>query len=141
MPDRLCDAEIARRQVSPHAQATPLVQFLYRQRGAALPVWWDGELRILPWGGQRGPLPAAGWCDANELEHPRWRASEPEAVEIPACMGHDGGVWYQILQGIRGIVVRDRNGPRVYMLTTAATHYYQVMTRSARMPVLIAQTI
>lgn len=49
LPDQLCDAEIVRRVVSPHAQATPLVQFLYRQARAALPVWWDGELRILPW--------------------------------------------------------------------------------------------
>jgi hypothetical protein len=38
--------------------------------------------------------------------------------------------------------VRDEQGrPRVYMLTETASHYYQVMTRSDRMPVPTGERI
>jgi hypothetical protein len=38
---------------------------------------------------------------------------------------------------MRGILVQDH----VYMLTEPASHYYEVMTRHDRMPVLIDQVI
>jgi hypothetical protein len=39
-------------------------------------------------------------------------------------------------------VVRDADGePVVYLLIEPATRYYQVMTRSDRMPVLIGEVI
>jgi hypothetical protein len=38
------------------------------------------------------------------------------------------------------VLVRDGGGcPHVYMLTEPASHYYNVMTRSDRMPVLIGR--
>ena len=52
-------------------------------------------------------------------------------------IGVDRGVWYQVKEGIKCVVVQNH----VYMLTEPATHYYRIMTRSNRMPILIGQTI
>jgi hypothetical protein len=60
----------------------------------------------------------------------------------PACFGFDKGIWFQIREGVRGILVRDEAGrPHVYLLTKPASHYYHVMTRQERMPVLIGERI
>ena len=63
-------------------------------------------------------------------------------VDIPAILGFDRGVWYAIRQGIRGLLVEDERGNAVvYMICEPASHYYRIMTRSDRMPVLIGERI
>ena len=109
-----------------------------------LPVIQDGQLSILEWGNRGGQtkLPKTGWCKKESLEAGKWRWLHPEPVEIPANFGLEKGIWFQIEQGIQGVVVRDESErPHVYMLTEAASHYFQVMTRHDRMPVLIDQRI
>jgi hypothetical protein len=57
-------------------------------------------------------------------------------------MGVDRGVWFAIREGVRGVVVRDEKGRDVvYDLVEPASHYYQVMTRSVWMPVLVGERI
>lgn len=145
MPDHLTEsAGLQKRTVTLSPAAEPLVQFLYREQPPYLPVWWEGQLLILPWGSNNktSRLPRVGWCWQEHLESGRWGWLQPEPVEIPACCGFDGGVWYQVQEGMRGVVVRDeQRQPRVYMLTQSATHYYEIMTRRNRAPVLINQTI
>ncbi|QDU08143.1 hypothetical protein V202x_15070 [Gimesia aquarii] len=52
------------------------------------------------------------------------------------------GVWYQVSQGIRGIVVGDQNeNPYVYLLLEPASHYYQVMTGYHLEPVFWGEQI
>src|SRR5262249_44864501 len=66
----------------------------------------------------------------------------PELVDIPACFAWDKGVWYQVREGVRGILVWDgEERACVYMLTEQASHYYQVMTRNERMPVFLGRRI
>jgi hypothetical protein len=63
-------------------------------------------------------------------------------VEIPASRGLDRGVWFQIRVGVKGLADRDEHGePVVNVLVEPASHYYQVMTRSPWMPVLIGERI
>jgi hypothetical protein len=51
-------------------------------------------------------------------------------------------VWFLVEQGVRGLLVPDERGIAVvYMVCQPASHYYQIMTRSRRMPVLIDQRI
>jgi hypothetical protein len=51
-------------------------------------------------------------------------------------------VWFLIETGIRGVLVPDEKGIAVcYMSCEPASHYYRIMTVSARMPVLIDQRI
>jgi hypothetical protein len=76
-------------------------------------------------------LAAGGWAS--------WR---PELVDIPATYCLDGGVWYRVRQGVRGLLVQDEEGESAaYVLCEPATRYYRVMTRSERMPVFIGERI
>lgn len=118
--------------------------FADRVQTVLLPIIHDGQLVIREWGNRsgKGKLPKTGWCQQESLAAGKWRWLSPEPVEIPASFGLEKGIWFQITEGIKGIVVHDESqGERVYMLTEAASHYYEVMTRHTRMPVLIGQTI
>jgi hypothetical protein len=120
------------------------LHFLSSHRAAELPVLHDGQLVIYEWGNRnkKSKLPHMGWCGNESLEAGKWRWLEPELVEIPANFGLEKGVWFQIVHGVRGVLVKDeQRRPHVYMLTKPASHYYQIMTRCNRMPVLIEQDI
>jgi hypothetical protein len=118
--------------------------FADRTQTVLLPVLCDGQLVIREWGnrGGKGKLPKTGWCQQESLAAGKWRWLNPEAVEIPANFGLEKGIWFQVTEGMKGILVRDESWhEHVYMLTEAASHYYEIMTRHNRMPVLIGQTI
>lgn len=99
------------------------IQFLRRHRKPLVPAWRDSQLNIYPWGHHlRAESLADGFLADDAME-----------VVIPASMGVDKGVWFQIREGLKGVFVRGR----VHMLTKPASHYYRIMTRSRRMPVFI----
>jgi hypothetical protein len=121
------------------------LHFMYTDPVVQLPVIQDGQMQILEWGNRgnkESKLPRTGWCRTDSLEAGKWRWLSPEPVEIPADFGLEKAVWFQITQGLRGVVVADEAGrPHVYMLTKPASHYYSTMTKHDRMPVLIDQDI
>jgi hypothetical protein len=121
------------------------VQFFYSDRHPRLPVRRDGQLHIVRWGNGRGQsrcLPSTGWTWQASIEEGMWRNLDTAFVEIPATLGYEHGVWYAIREGIRGLLVRDEQGIAVcYMICEPSSHYYRVMTRSDRMPVLIRERI
>ena len=120
------------------------VHFMHDDRKRLLPVFHEGQLIVCEWGNCSGAskLQRLGWCSQESIEAGKWRWLEPERIEIPADYGYDKGVWYQVTQGIRGVLVRDERGrPHAYILTVPASHYYKIMTRSSRMPILIEQDI
>lgn len=121
------------------------VRFLYTDREPCLPVWRDGRLQIVRWGNGRRQsrwLPRTGWTWQETLDAGGWSGWRPEPIDIPATLGLEKGVWFRVRQGMRGLAVADERGlPVAYMLCEPASHYYQVMTRSRRMPVLIDEKI
>jgi hypothetical protein len=121
------------------------VRFLFKQGSRCLPVWHRGQLKLVRWGSRRADsqvLPPTGWVWQASLEKGLWAGAEPELVDIPATMALEGGVWFLVRQGLRGVLVRDERGREaVYVLCEPASHYYQVMTGSSRMPVLIGERI
>jgi hypothetical protein len=121
------------------------VQFLYRHRPRWLPVWHEGQLRLVLWGNRRGEsrrLPCTGWTWQATVEAGTWADWGAVPVDVPATMGLENGVWYRITQGLRGLLVEDEQGRAlVYLICEPASHYYEVMTRSRWMPVLIGQRI
>lgn len=123
----------------------PEVRFLYRDRSPRLPVWRDGRLQVVRWGNGRGQsrfLPRTGWTWEETVKEGGWAGVGGVLVDIPATLGLERGVWFRIRQGMRGLLVPDERGLAVcYMICRPATHYYQVMTRSPRMPVLIDEGI
>lgn len=67
---------------------------------------------------------------------------QSKPVEIIANRALVNGIWFQIKKGIRGILILDGKGSkRVLILTEPSTHYFKIMTRADRMPVLIDQLI
>jgi hypothetical protein len=126
------------------AQADDEFRFLLAERLPVLPVWHDGQFQVLAWGNRdrHTGLPISGWCRREALESGDWSPLQPREVFIPASFGWDRGVWYQIREGVKGVLVHARDGnPRVFVLTQPATHYYQVMTRNEREPVMVGETI
>lgn len=121
------------------------LRFLFRDRVPRLPVWRDGQLQIVRWGNGRGQsrlLPRTGWTWLDTVKGGGWQGSESVPVDVPASLGLERGVWFRIRQGIRGLLVPNEQGIAVaYMICEPASHYYQIMTRSNRMPVLIDERI
>jgi hypothetical protein len=113
------------------------IQFRYLHPRRLLPVYLAGQLRILEWGCRVGTLPRNGWCHSEWIESGLWQPLQPEPATIVAALALDRGLWFQVKEGIKCVVVRNH----VYMLTEPATRYYQVMTRSNRMPIFIGQTV
>jgi hypothetical protein len=120
-------------------------RFLFRDKPRLLPIIHDGQFQIVRWGrrrGEAGRLPCTGWTWLETLEKGTWQEARPEEVQIPATMGLENGRWFAVREGIRGLVVADERGELVaYMLCEPASHYYEVMTRSKRMPVLVNERI
>ncbi|MEZ6047306.1 MAG: hypothetical protein R3C11_17340 [Planctomycetaceae bacterium] len=106
----------------------PEYHFAFREHTPRLPVWTEGQLLILPW---------AGYCPKEALEAGRWSERQPIPIVIPASLCCDKGIWFLVREGIHGILV----GRHTYLLTEPASHYYRIMTRHERMPVLIGEGI
>lgn len=121
------------------------IRFLYRDRVPRLPIWRDGRLQIVRWGngwGQSRVLPRTGWTWLSTIEQGGWGGLQPVQVDIPAALALEKGVWYRVRQGVRGLLVPDERGMAVvYVICEPASHYYRIMTRSNRMPVLIEERI
>jgi hypothetical protein len=119
------------------------VRFLFRDAEPLLPVWHEGQLKLVRWGCRRGEsraLPCTGWTWLATVEAGGWLPFGAEPVDIPATLALERGVWFAVREGIRGLLVRDEQGvERVYMVCEPATHYFRIMTRSDRMPVLIGE--
>jgi hypothetical protein len=129
---RLADRIVQRERGSPSE-----FRFLWRHRHPLLPVYLDHQLQIVKWGSRQGPWPVGGWCHQEWIAAGLWKHLHPRQVIIVATLALERGVRYQVKEGIQGMMIRDQ----VYMLTEPASHYYRIMTRSNRMPVLIGQRI
>jgi hypothetical protein len=112
--------------------------FMRRARPTLLPVWVDGQLRIVDWGCRRGSLPRSPLTWQKTLDEGQWSPYQPELIEIPATLGFQGGIWFRTRGRIRGLLVADSIA---YMLIEPSTHYYKVMTRCEWMPVLMGERI
>jgi hypothetical protein len=69
------------------------------------------------------------------------RATGPSArQDVKAIFRGKNGVWFQIRQGVRAVLVRDEaRVARAYLICEPASYCYRVMTRSEWMPVLIGE--
>jgi hypothetical protein len=92
---------------------------------------------------QAKPLPYGGWISRDDVELGILQNIHAEGVIIPANLGQHRGTWFLIIEGIKGILIRDRTcGSVAYMLTERSTNYYRNMTEQEPfMPALIGQVI
>lgn len=148
LKSELPDQMIERRGLAPllhsRGEGSEEVWFAEKNRRSFLPVWHDGQLTIYPWGSKyrTDKVPLGGKCRQTELEAGSWEWLRPEPISIVATFGCCNGFWFDVPEGIRGVLIRDaRNRPRVYMLVTTSTHYFRTMTRSPLEPVFIGPQI
>ncbi len=105
----------------------------FRSKQPKLPVRSRGRGEWVLW---------KGYATVESVKKGQWQHSGALLVEILASRGCSNGVWFPIRQGIRGLLIKTPKGERhVYLLTEPSTHYFKIMTGSARMPVLIKQII
>lgn len=126
---------------SPHA--LPEIRFLRRSSPCLLPAWDRRQLDVFRWGNSDGRiphLPATATLDLETLTAEIWKIPF-ERIIIPANLGLERGIWYQIREGIEGVIVNILSEKILFMLTEEASHYYQTMTRSDRMPIFVGERI
>jgi hypothetical protein len=125
------------------ADAPQLAEARYWGERPVLPVrTTQGGWQLVPWGNRNeyADIPVGGWAQRERLAQGGWQRYGVTEVVIPVCAGYEQGVWFAIDTGIHGIVVRHHSGPRVYMVTEAASAAYLELTHHPRQPWLIAQT-
>lgn len=95
---------------------------------ATLPVRTrDGEIQLLPWGRRQhqvGKLPLGGWARLDSIYGGRWDRWFPRAVKLPIHSFMEKDIenkshWYELTKGqwIQGLVARDNQEQRVYVVT------------------------
>ncbi len=123
------------------------VQFFYHRKPfpALLPIVLDEQFRIVRWGNRQRTskvLPTTGWISKEDLDQGLWQNLPSQEVVIVGNAALDRGVWFPLLQGIRGLYVEDeKKVPTVFMLMDKPTDYYQIMTKSRSMPMIIGEVI
>jgi len=117
------------------------LRFLRQTPGAILPVRHEGLLRIVAWGSRSGKLPRSGYTWQSTVEAGEWTIFGAEPIEIPAIAGLQNGVWFRVRQGVCGLIAAADGSEAAYMIVEPASHYYKIMTRADRMPVLIGERI
>ena len=106
-----------------------------------LPVYHDGQYRIVAWGSHTGQLPRSGVTWKETVESGRWSTSEAVQVEIPATLGLHNGIWFPINRGAQGVLVETPHETAVFVIVKQSSYYYRIMTRRTFAPILIDQEI
>lgn len=117
------------------------IRFLRRTHRPKLPVYYDGQLLLATWGSTFPNLPRGGFTWQSTVETGGWSRYHGESVVIPASVGLHNGVWYRVRQGVSGVLVCTNEVKAVYVVVRPSTYYYKIMTRGARMPVLVGEVI
>ena len=97
---------------------------------AMLPVVTrSGDPVLLPWGRrkeQSGELPKGGWARLESIHDGRWDRWFPKSVKIPVISFMEKDIegqshWFDLTQGqwIQGLIARDGDEQRVYVVTIA----------------------
>ncbi|MGD8547775.1 MAG: hypothetical protein PVJ10_07385 [Thiohalophilus sp.] len=87
----------------------------------------NGGIELLPWGRrkeQRGNLPLGGWARLDAIYAGRWDRWFPIPIKIPVKSFMEKDIegnshWFDLTKGqwIQGLIARDKNEQRVYVVT------------------------
>ncbi len=101
----------------------------------------EAEPRLMRWGNRdkEAPFPKTGWARAESIEEGKWRYLKPKPALIPVSYGVEKGKWFEIQNGIAGLVVQKDGEERIYMLTREANPEFFDHTHHERMPILVNQ--
>ncbi len=114
------------------------VRSYFWQKHPVLPILYDGGLKLFDWGNRNKNvrLPKTGWARVESVIENKWKYLHPVEVTIPARRGFEKKVWFDIENGIKGLLV-DRDGCEiVYMITEKANEEFMEHILHDRMPYL-----
>lgn len=119
------------------------VRSYFAKKNAYLPVLLNGQNQLIRWGSKENiKIPRTGFCKIESFKAGKWQWLHPTPATIIASSALVNGIWFQVKQGIQGLIVESQYGTRhCYILTQPSTHYFRTMTGSERMPVLIHQVL
>ncbi len=123
------------------------IQFFYDRKPfpPLLPILLEDQFRIVRWGNRDRRskcLPHTGRVEHHELVQGCWQHANITEVIIVGNAALHRGVWFPLLEGIRGIFLRDEyDVPTVFMLMDKPSDYYQIMTKSKVMPIIVGDII
>ncbi len=112
-------------------------------KNAYLSVYYDGKIELVEWGIQ---FPKNNkkifFCKKESLISGKWAFVFKKNVQVNASFALSRGVWFQVRQGLSAVMMKNINGEKcVCIITEPSTHYFEIMTGSKRMPVLINQIL
>jgi hypothetical protein len=123
------------------------VQFFYDRKPfpPLLPILLDGQFRVVRWGNrQRRSKVYLILAESNctNWQQGCWQHADIQEVLIVGNAALHRGVWFPLLEGIKGIYLRDEHGtPTVFMLMEKPSDYYGIMTKSKVMPMIVGDII
>jgi hypothetical protein len=103
---------------------------------------YSSDIHLYDWGNREKEvdLPKTGWARIESLAEGRWNHLHPKPIVIPAALGYEKKVWFDIWGSIEGVLVEKSGIIRAYMLTVPASTEYQTKTGHDRMPKLASGT-
>jgi hypothetical protein len=112
------------------------VESFFWQKNATLPVKNKVGVQLVLWGNkdESVKLTKTGWAKEESLKIGKWNYLHPEVVDIPADSGYEKKTWFDFRNGTKGIVVKNGNDERVYMITREAGKEYKKETGHDREP-------
>ena len=120
------------------------IYFLLSDPERVLPVYVSGGTQVVQWGARRAQwkrLPPAACRRWEDLEVGRLNVWNPEPVVISASRAMDNVIWFDVVQGVHAVAVRDGQATVVPPRLEPASHYYRGMTGSEWMPCLVRQRL
>lgn len=103
-----------------------------------MPVKDENKEKLVEWGNrdEENKLPQTGWAKQESIDKGRWKWLHPKNVDIPAESGYEKKVWFGLPDGLKGLLVNDKEGhERVYMITKEASKKYKDKTGHDREPI------
>lgn len=118
-------------------KASGRFQSFFWDKQPILPIEDSGEVKLVDWGNRdkQVSLPQTGWAKQESVESGKWNHLKPTNIKIVADQGYEKGALFDFQDGARGILVRNKNHTKAYMITQSADEAYKKSTGHDRMPI------
>jgi len=114
------------------------VRSYFWQKRPVLPIIVESGIKLFDWGNRDKniKLPKTGWARIESVIENKWKYLHPTEVIILARRGYEKKVWFDIKNGIKGLLVERDGREVVYMITEKADKEFMANIPHDRMPLL-----
>ena len=114
-----------------------IFESFFWEKQPVLPISMPAGTQLRLWGNksQGNNLPLTGWARIESLQSGKWDRWQPEPVDLPLERGYEKKAWFKFKRGAKGILVKNEQDERVYIITQNASAEYRQATGHDREPV------